>query len=150
VESVLSLLDRIETVITRGAPVPLSDRRVVDAGEVLGLLRMVRAQLPVELHRVQRLSEEAEALHRRAADEARRILVEAEAHARRLVEEGPVMAEAERRRAQMLAEAEAEAGRIRRGAEEYAARVLADLEAQVVRILGAIQRGRSLLEPPQR
>lgn len=149
-DSVLSLLDRIEAVVTRGAPVPLSDRRMVDVQDVLGLLRMVRSHLPAELHRAQRLSEEAEALHRRATDEARRIIMEAEAHARRLVDEGAVLAEVERRKAQVLAEAEEEAARIRRGAEEYAAGVLADLEAQITRLLGAIQRGKTMLETSER
>jgi len=149
-DSVLSLLDRIEAVVVRGAPVPLSDKRMVDGQEVLGLLRMVRAHLPAELHRAQRLSEEAEALHRRATDEARRVIMEAEAHARRLVDESPVRTEAERRKAQLLAEAEEEAARIRRGAEEYASRVLADLAAQLSRILDVVQRGKTMLETSKR
>lgn len=149
-ESVIALLDRLENVVRTATAVPLSDRRMVDAAEVLGLLRMIRAQLPAELHHAQRLRDEADALHRRATDEARRILLEAEAHARRLVEEGPVLAEAERQRGELLQEAAAEAARIRRGAAEYAAQVLTDLEDQVQRILGAIQRGRSALEASER
>jgi len=72
------------------------------------------------------------------------------AHARRLVDENPVRTEAERQKAQLLGAAAAEAGLIRRGAEEYATRVLADLEAEVVRILGAIQRGKTVLETAER
>jgi cell division septum initiation protein DivIVA len=145
-DSVLSLLDRIEAVLQRGAAVPFADRRMVDVSEVLGLLRMVRAQLPGDLHRAGRLREEAEALHQRATDQARRTIMEAETHARRLVEESPLRDEAERQRAALLREAEAEAERIRRGAESYAAGVLADLEAQVGRILDTIQRGKTMLE----
>lgn len=149
-DSVLALLDRLEAVVLRGSSVPLSDKRIVDTPEVLGLLRMIRSHLPAELHRAQRLGDEADALHRRATDEARRVILEAEGHARRLVDEGAVLAEAARRRGEILAEAEAEATRVRQGAEEYAARVLADLEAQLVRILGAIQRGKTLLETSER
>jgi cell division septum initiation protein DivIVA len=149
-DTLLSLLDRLEAVLLRGASVPLSDKRIVDAQEVLGLLRMIRSHLPAELHRAQRLREEAEALHQRATDEARRVILEAEGHARRLVDEGAVLAEAARRRGEILSAAEADAARVRRGAEEYAARVLADLEAQLLRILGAIQRGKTLLETVER
>ncbi len=149
-DSVIGLLDRLEAVVLRGTAVPLSDKRMVDVQEVLGLLRMVRAQLPGELHRAQRLREEAEALHQRATDEARRIIGEAEAHARHLMDDGPVVAEAERRRTQLVEEGEAEAARVRHGSEEYAAQVLADLEAQVARILDVIRRGKTMLDRPGR
>ncbi|MDQ7829139.1 MAG: hypothetical protein QN122_11245 [Armatimonadota bacterium] len=144
-DTILALLDRLEAILTRGGHVPLTDKKVIDEREALGILRMIRAQLPQELHRAQRLRQEAEELHRRAADEARRIVLEAERHARRLVEESAVLAEAEQARAHLLAEAEAEAARIRTGADAYAAGVLADLEEQVLRILGTIQRGRAAL-----
>lgn len=145
-DSVVALLDRLEAIIVRGGPVRPTRGKMVDGQEILGLLRMVRAQLPGELHRAQRLREEAEALHQRATNEARRIILEAEAHARRLLDESPALAEVEQRRVQMLAEAEANALRIRLGADAYAARVLADLEGDLQRILGAIQRGKAMLD----
>lgn len=148
-DSVVALLDRLEALLQRGGGPGLPERRGQEAQEALGLLRMIRAGLPGELHRAQRLREEAETLHRRAADEARRMILEAEAHARRQYEEGPAQAEVVLRRTQILEEAEAEAARIRRGADEYAALVLADLEAQVERILGAIQRGKTMLGPAE-
>lgn len=145
-DSVLALLDRLEVLCTRGSA---AERKTEDLQEILGLLRMVRARLPADLHHAQRLGEEAEMLHRRATDEARRILLEAETHARRLVDEAPIGGETERRRARVLQQAEADAERIRREADEYAGRVLADLEAEVVRILGAVQRGKSIRGAPR-
>lgn len=145
-DSIVALLERLEAIIVRGGPVRPTRGKMVDGQEILGLLRMVRAQLPGELHRAQRLREEAEALHQRATDEARRIILEAEAHARRLLDESPALGEVERRRVQMLEEAEADALRIRRGADAYAASVLADLQAEVRRILGAIERGKAMLD----
>ncbi len=145
-DSIVALLDRLETIVVRGGPVRPTRGKMVDAQEILGLLRMARAQLPGELHRAQRLREEAEALHQRATDEARRIILEAEAHARRLLDESPALGEVERRRVQMLEEAEVNALRIRRGADAYAARVLADLGAELQRILGAIDRGKAMLD----
>jgi cell division septum initiation protein DivIVA len=143
-DSVIALLDRLEGLLARGAGGGV-DRRGPEVAEVLGLLRMIRAALPTELHHAQRLREEAETLHRRAADEARRMILDAEAHARRQYDEGPAQTELLMRRAQMVEEAQAEAEQIRHGADDYAARVLADLEAQVERILGAIQRGKTML-----
>lgn len=144
-ESVVALLDRLEAVLARAAGQSPPDRRGPELQEAAGLLRMIRAALPADLHHATRLRDEAETLHRRAADEARRMILDAEAHARRRYEEGPAETEMALRREQVLEEAQAEAQQIRRGADEYATRVLADLEAQVGKILGAIQRGRTAL-----
>ncbi|HEV8338305.1 MAG TPA: hypothetical protein VGR25_01440 [bacterium] len=142
-ESVIALLDRLEGLLARGRGG--GERRGPETAEALGVLRMIRAALPAELHHAQRLREEAETLHRRAADEARRMILDAEALVRRQYEEGPAQSELALRRSQMVEDARAEAEQIRRGADDYAAGVLADLEAHVGRILGAIQRGRTLL-----
>lgn len=145
-ESVVALLDRLEAVLARAAAGQTpADRRGTELQEAAGLLRMIRAALPGDLHHAERLRDEAETLHRRAADEARRMILDAEAHARRRYEEGPAGTEMALRRGHVLEEAQAEAQQIRRGADEYATRVLADLEAQVEQILGAIQRGRTAL-----
>ncbi|MGH2452515.1 MAG: hypothetical protein ACRDF5_01970 [bacterium] len=149
-ESVVALLDRLEAVLARAVGGGSADRRGPEVGEAAGLLRMIRATLPAELHHAQRLREEAEALHRRASDEARRMILDAEATARRRSEEGPAESEMALRRVHILEEARAEAAQIRRGADDYAARVLADLEAQVEQIRGVIQRGRTALRGEER
>ncbi len=140
-ESVIALLDRLESLLAPGRG---GGARRPEAAEALAVLRMIRAALPAELHHAQRLREEAETLHRRAADEARRMILDAEALARRQYEEGP-HSELVLRRTHMVEEAQAEADQIRRGADEYAARVLAALQAHLERVLGAIQRGKTML-----
>jgi len=116
-DSVLSLLDRMETVILRGEPVPRTGRRMIDEQEVLGLLSMARAQLPADLRRAQHLRSEAEVVQQRAGDEARRIIEAANEESRR----------------------------IREGADDYAAAVLDDLEARIGRVLETIRRGKEVL-----
>lgn len=125
-DSIASLLDRLETIILRSEPSPRVGResgtqatlRMIDEREALGLLRMARAQLPADLRRAQQLRAEAETLQVRAADEARR-LIEA---------------------------AHEESRKIHDGADEYAAEVLTDLETRVLRVLESIRRGKEVLE----
>ena len=125
-DSIASLLDRLEAIILRSEPIPRAGResataatlRAIDEREALGLLRMARSQLPADLRRAQQLRTEADSLQIRAADEARR-LVEA---------------------------AHEESRRIRDGADEYAAQVLNDLETRVLRVLESIRRGKGVLE----
>ena len=147
-DSVFELLARLEAMLQRGAAVPLTDKKIVDEREALGMLEMIRAVLPTELREAQAQAEEAGRGLRAAQNDARRIVLQAQATARRLVEEHSLVEEASRRGEDILARAERDALTVRQGADAYAARVLADLEQSVTRVLEAIRRGRELLKGP--
>lgn len=142
----MELLARIEGLMQRSAAVPLTDKKMVDAEAVLGLVEMIRSVLPLELHDTYRLREEMETRHRGAQDEARQIVEEAQATARKMVEQSEVLHEIRRRAEDLLAQARSDAGATREGADAYARQVLDELEDQVVRILEAIRKGRDLLQ----
>lgn len=143
-ETAVEILERLEEVLRRHAGrLPTAQRQALER-EVLGLLQMVRAALPRELHQATRMLQEAEATLARAREDARRIVLDAQAHAR--ASDAPATAAA--RAQSVLEEARREADRIRRGADEYAAGVLAQLEADVDRVLAAIRRGRQVLRAP--
>ncbi len=148
-ESVLELLTRLEALLGRATVLPLTDKKVVvDEREALGVLRMIRAALPLELREAEARAAEAERILRAAQDDARRIVLEAHATARHLVEEHALLEEVSRRSEDISARAERDALAVRGGADAYAARVLADLEQSVTRVLEAIRRGRELLKAP--
>ena len=144
-ESVFELLTRLEALLQRGAPVPLTDKRVVDEREALAVLQEIRAVLPADLREAQARAEEAERVLRAAQDEAWRVVLEAQATARRLVEEHALIEAATRRAEDIVSRAERDVQATREGADAYAARVLAELEQSVTRVLEAIRRGRELL-----
>ena len=147
-ESVFELLTRLETLLQRGAAVPLTDKKMVDEREALGVIEMIRAVLPAQLRDAEARAEEAERVLRAAQNDARRIVLEAQATARRMVEAHALLAEAEQRGEDLTARAERDAQAVREGADQYAARVLADLEQSVSRVLDAIRRGREMLKAP--
>lgn len=147
-DSVLELLDRLEALLQRSAAVPLTDKRVVDQREALGVLEMIRAVLPAQLRDADARAEEAERVLRTAQDDARRIVLEAQATARHLVEDHALLHEARRRGEDLLARAERDARAVREGADQYADAVLAELEESVTRVLDAIRRGREMLKGP--
>jgi len=147
-ESVFELLARLETLLQRSTAVPLTDKKVVDQREALGVLEMIRGVLPAQLREADARADEAERLLRAAQDDARRIVLEAQATARRLVEDHALLAEAARRSEDLLARAARDAQAVREGADAYAAGVLADLEESVRRVLEAIRRGREMLKGP--
>jgi len=145
-ESVMELLDRLEGLIERSAAVPLTDKKMVDADAVLGLVEMIRSALPLDLHEAHRLREEMETRHRGAQDEARTIVEDSRATARRMVEHSEVLHEIRRRAEDLLAQAQSDARATREGADAYARQALDELEGHVVRILAAIRKGRDLLQ----
>ncbi|MDR5697461.1 MAG: hypothetical protein QN135_07130 [Armatimonadota bacterium] len=148
-ESVLELLDRLETLITRGGAVPLTDKRMVDEKEAVALLKMIRARLPHEMSEAHRLRVAAEQLLHRAQEEARTIVVRAQEHSARLAEEHEVVQQAQRKADEILERARASADDTQRGAEDYARQVLDDLEQGVLRILMSIRKGKQLLDERQ-
>lgn len=146
-DSVVDLLNRLETLIQRQSQIPHADRRVTAQWEqALGMVHMVKSALPGELREAAMMRAEAERLLQSAQDEARRIVLEAQATARQRAEEHLISREATQRVEEVLSRAESDARSIRDGADAYAARVLGDLEAGVTRILETIRRGRELLK----
>ncbi len=142
----MELLDRIEDLMQRSAAVPLTDKKMVDAAAVLGLVEMIRSALPMELHDAHRLQTEMQTRHRGAQDEARQLVEEAQATARKLVEQSEVLQEIRRRAEDLLAQARSDSHATRDGADAYARQVLDELEDHVTRILEAIRKGRDLLQ----
>lgn len=145
-ESVLELLDRLETLITRGSGVPLTDKRMIDEKEAVALLSMIRARLPHEMGEAHRLRAAAEEVLHRAQEEARRIVLMAQEHSARLAAEHEVVQQAQRKAEEILESAALTADDTRREGEEYARQVLDDLEQGVLRVLMSIRKGRQLLE----
>jgi hypothetical protein len=145
-ESVFELLTRLELLLQRSTALPLTDKKVVDEREALGVLEMIRAVLPEQLRDAAARADEAERVLRAAQDDARRIVLEAQATARRLVEDHALLGEAARRGDDLIARAQRDAEAVREGADHYAAGVLAELEESVSRVLEAIRRGREMLK----
>lgn len=140
--SVVDLLTRLEALL-RGVEMTVGPRSP-KIEEALGLVRMIRGALPVELGEVNRLRAEAERIHRHAQDEARRIVLEAQATARRRAD--AVARPTSPRGQDHLADAQRKAKEIRDGADAYATQVLSDLEEGILRVLEAIRKGKQLLK----
>ncbi|HVH31673.1 MAG TPA: hypothetical protein VNA31_08450 [bacterium] len=140
--SVVDLLTRLETLLrgVEGTVGPRSPK----IEEALGLVRMIRGALPVELGEINRLRTEAERMRRHAEDEARRLVLEAQATARRHTD--AVAPPNSTRGQDHLADAQRKAKEIRDGADAYATQVLGDLEESILRVLEAIRKGKQLLK----
>jgi len=168
---VLSLLERLESLLGASTRVPATRKALVDVDKALGLLDRIRQALPQDLQEAEELLARRDSILNQALMEARRIKAAADDEARARVEQNEVTREAHQRaeailnearnRADLiLAEARREANRLVKEAEDfaearineanrYAQEVLLKLESVLSTQLATVRRGLDLLDMEQ-
>lgn len=171
---VFRLLNQLEELPEKAKHLPFNTLVGFNHEQFYYLVLKIRANLPEDMKKAQRVSRDSEKIVGHARDTASqevekaradaaaiveggradsdRIVQAARVEADRLVEQSEIhsMATAEAR--EIVHNAETEADEIRHGADEYARDVLANLEGVLDKALGTVQRGREALDavrPPQ-
>jgi len=143
---IIFLVERLESLIANGKPLPLTKSAIIDREQALNLIDELRVAVPEEVRAAKRINQEGERIIEKAQEEAERIVARAQEQAAFLIGERGLTEAAEAESRRIIAEAEDDGEDVRRGADEYAAGVLASLEAEVSRTLQNIERGIALLE----
>lgn len=128
---ILSLVDRLENLITSSQRMPMTNRVLVREQEVLQMIDQMRAAVPEEIKQARRLNQERERLLAQAQAEASRIIAAAREEAERLINDEEMIHLASERAAEIEREAEERALQLRDGADAYAAETLRGLEEQL-------------------
>ncbi|HZQ99703.1 MAG TPA: ATPase [Chloroflexota bacterium] len=142
----LALLDRLESLVSGGARVPLTSRSIVDEQEFIDLLDQIRASIPEEVRQAKRVSQEREKVILQAQSEADKIINTAREQATALLEENELVRLAHEQANAYVQDAIQRAEEIRRGADEYALAALDELEQHLTRLLATIRKGKAALE----
>jgi cell division septum initiation protein DivIVA len=135
-------IDEIISLVENARNVPMSRNCMLDRGEFIGLLELLRSELPGELRRAVALLDERDKILDAGQHEADRMIAEAEAEHHRLVSHSEVVVSADRESTRMITEARAEAQRLRDEVDEYVDTTLANFEQFLTRSLASIERGR--------
>jgi vacuolar-type H+-ATPase subunit H len=165
---IFRLLDQLEELPEKAKHLPFNTLIGFDNEQFYYLVLKIRANLPDDMKKAQRVARDSERIVDEARDaavqqlesgrvEAGKALEEARAEANRIVEEARQQAAAMADRSEvvrmataqaheMLRRAETEASEIRKGADDYARDVLANLEVVMSRAIVTVQRGRETLE----
>lgn len=136
------LLNRLEGLLADSPRVPLTGKVMVDAQEMMSLLRDVRLALPEAVREAQRLLADRERIMEEARDEAAAALSRAEDQAGRLVDESTVLLEAQEKAEKLVSDSERVAREIHLRAREYADETLERLQGQLERLLETVTRNR--------
>lgn len=142
----LNLLDRLESLVSGGARVPLTSRSIVDEQEFIELLDQIRASIPEEVRQAKRVSQEREKVILQAQAEADKIINTARDQAAQLLDQNEMVRAAQDHAQQLVDEAVQRAEDVRRGADEYALAALDELEQHLTRLLATIRKGKATLE----
>jgi len=144
--NLLLLLDRLEQLVQESPRMPLGNRALINAGELLELIEKIREALPDEVKRADKLAAESERVIQQGQTEAERIVREAEEYAARLVSESEVLRRAQAEAKKIIEEAQRRAKELGEGADAYADGVLRNLQEALERTLRAVKKGRSELQ----
>ena len=143
---IIFLVERLESLIANGKPLPLTKSAIIDRDAALNLIDELRVAVPEEVRAAKRINQEGERIIEKAQEEAERIVARAQEQAAFLIGERGLTDAAEDESQRIIANAEADAEDVRSGADDYAAGVLATLERSVADTLRTIERGISMLD----
>jgi hypothetical protein len=135
---ILYLVDRLEELVGVGKRVPFSNRVMVEEADFLALVDQIRATVPNEIRRAQRVIHEREAIIAEAQAEAAKILDVARQQAEYIVSQQGVLNEARQRGEELLRQVEQEHKRTLGQIDQYALQ-------QFTRVEDAIQQGMQII-----
>jgi len=143
---IIFLVERLESLIANGKPLPLTKNAIIDRDAALNLIDELRVAVPEEVRAAKRINQEGERIIDKAQEEAERIVARAQEQAAYLIDERGLTEAAEDESRRIIAAAEDDAAQVRQGADDYASGVLQALEGEVTRTLHGIERGIAMLD----
>ena len=142
---VLRLIDEIEDIIEDANNVPFSKRIVLDADELLEIIKEIRIKLPDEIKQASWIKDERQRILAEAQSDADNIINEAENKLEELIEEEKVSKMAKKRAEEIINKSQEDAKEIRLGAMEYADSLLLESQEKLKEVIGLINKNRKEL-----
>ncbi len=146
--SVYRVLDKLEAYVHEGTWLP-AGYRILSEERLIELLEKIRASLPEEVGRAKVIAKDHERMLRVAHEKAQAIVDEAASKHEELVDQTEIVTRAKTTADSLVQDAGEQGRRIREGADRYAADVLAEMEARLANALGAVRKGREMLDRQQ-
>ncbi|MGE5576003.1 MAG: hypothetical protein ACM3TT_02255 [Syntrophothermus sp.] len=136
--NLMLLLEQLESAVETRPRIPIIDRVLVDAEEILDLIDKIRSSLPEEIHRAEWLVNERERMLREAQDESARMIKQAEEYAIKLVDEHELTVKARSEAARIIDEAKATGAEIVEEAQAKAGAIVEEATATAAGIRGEV------------
>lgn len=116
---VLELLDEIEEIVDTSSGFPLTGKILVDAEEILEIVKEIRVELPDEIQQAQWIKDERQRILDEAKKEYESVLRDAKAQAEALIENDDITVKAKMRADEIMKIAEANVKSLKMGTFDY-------------------------------
>jgi vacuolar-type H+-ATPase subunit H len=128
---VLELLDEIEEIIDTSSSFPLTGKILVDAEEVLEIVREIRVELPDEIQQAQWIKDERQRILDEAKREYESVLKDARNQAESLIENDDITLKAKARADELMRVAETNVKSLRMNTFEYIEGILYNFQEKM-------------------
>ena len=128
---VLELLEEIEEVVDTASSVPLTGKIMVDADELLEIVKEIRTELPDEIQQAQWIKGEREKILSEAKQEYERIIKDAMKQAESLIDNDDITIKAKQRAEEILSVTKANACSLKMSTYNYIDSILDSLQEKM-------------------
>ena len=140
------LVDRLDQLLSEGRRLPLTALITVEEDRIYNIVDQMRAVIPEEIKRANRINAEKDRIMAQAHEEAERIRTLAKQEAEELITRETVAETAHQRAEIVLERARREADNLRSEADVYVMDVLTNLEENLMHSLSVVRNGLRKLE----
>ena len=128
---VLDLLDEIEEICETSANMPLTNKIIVDKGEMLEIVSEIRQVLPDEIQQAQFIKNERARILEEAKHEYELLIRDAEKQAASLVENNAITLRAKQQAQDIMSSTEENSRTLKMGTYEYMDKILFDFQEKM-------------------
>ncbi len=129
--TVLELLEEIEDIVDTAPGLPLTGKIMVDANELLEIVREIRLSLPDDVQQAKWVKDEKERILGEAKSEYEKIIVEAKKQADYLVETDDITLRAQKLAEEIQQSAEGYSRELKMRTYDYVDKMLYDMEGKM-------------------
>lgn len=128
---VLELLDEIEEIVDTANGFPLTGKIMVDASEILEIVKEIRVDLPDEIQQAQWIKAERQRILDEAKKEYEDVLNKAQAQAEALIENDDIVISAKKRADEIMTICEENCKNLKMQTYDYVDSILYDFQAKM-------------------
>jgi len=133
---VLELLEEIEEVVDTAAAVPLTGKIMVDADEILEIVKEIRIELPDEIQQAEWIKEERERILNESKQEYETVLKDARRQAEALIENDDITVKAKHRAEEIMTVAQDNVRELKMSAFNYIDSILYNFQQKMDQLNG--------------
>jgi signal recognition particle subunit SEC65 len=138
---ILQLIDKLETLISRGRRIPFTAQVILNEEELLEVIDQMRIALPEEIKAARRTQQERARIIGEAREEAERIMAEVRQKLSEMVDKHEIVEAARARATQIIQQGENDAAALRQEAYEYVLQILTDFDRRLGQIQQLVRQG---------